>query len=71
MELGPPVCPKCMIIARLTDRWFCPKCHTVALPNCLWEYTEEYQQRFEDNTKIFKDNEKLLEFMKGESNGNS
>lgn len=65
MGLGPPVCDKCRVIGRLSgDLWTCPVCYSRHLPNNLWEYTEEYQKLFEDNTKFIK-------FMKGESNGNS
>lgn len=65
MGLGPPVCDKCMVIAHLKNHtWSCPVCHSIHVPNNLWEYTTEYQKRFEDNTKFMK-------FMKGESNGNS
>ena len=65
MGLGPPVCQKCMVIGQLMgDTWTCPSCYSVRMGSHLWEFTEDYQKRFEDNTKF-------LKFMKGESNGNS
>jgi len=55
MGLGPPVCTKCMVIGQLSGgTWVCPVCYSVRLGNHLWEFTEEYQKRFEDNTKFMK-----------------
>lgn len=60
MGLGPPVCTKCQVIGELKgDTWSCPVCYTIALGSHLWEFTEEYQKRYEDNTKFIK-------FMKGQ-----
>jgi hypothetical protein len=44
-----------MVIAELIDNiWTCPECYSIRLAAHLWEYTEEYQKRFEDNTKFIK-----------------
>ena len=53
-----------MVIGQLRkNNWACPSCRSVIMNNHLFEYTKEYQQRLEDNTKF-------LKFLKGESNGN-
>lgn len=55
MGLGPPVCDRCIVIAELrNDIWSCPVCHSIRLSGHLWEYTDEYQQRFENNSKLVK-----------------
>lgn len=55
MGMGPPVCTKCMVIAELIDNiWTCPECYSIRLGAHLWEYTDEYQKQFKDNTKFIK-----------------
>ena len=63
MGLGPPVCTDCRVIGEIIgDTWTCPMCYSIRLGSHLWEYTKEYQQQFEANTRFAR-------FMRGRDEG--
>lgn len=53
MGLGPPVCVKCNLMARMrplvhSNRWYCAGCGDINFKG-LWELTKETQNTIEDN----------------------
>ena len=69
MGLGPPVCTKCMIVAKLdendiTHPWRCPVCKDWDLKGSLWTYVQSMQDIIWRRTRFASEKDPKLKKIK-------